>query len=173
VLYLSSIIHEVYSYQTIEEVEKFWKFVFEYGFKYIVIRDMIFEGYIAMDYANEVNWEFCNSVLEKVSRKGNMDKIKEFEKHFGSIFKYKNAIHFLLKYPYINSPNWKREVSENYLPLNIEALKNRMAIQGNGKYKINYEDSRTLTFLKDYWEKELQLTVDIKLHSKFILQLKK
>lgn len=39
-LNLSSIIHEVYSYSTKEEIDEFWSFVNYTGFKYIIIRDM-------------------------------------------------------------------------------------------------------------------------------------
>lgn len=39
-LNLSSIIHEVYSYSTKDEIEEFWHFVNFMGFKYIIIRDM-------------------------------------------------------------------------------------------------------------------------------------
>lgn len=39
-LNLSSVIHEVYSYSTKEEIDEFWNFVNYIGFKYIIIRDM-------------------------------------------------------------------------------------------------------------------------------------
>lgn len=41
ILNLSSVIHEVYSYMDPKQVELFWKSVFESGFQYIVVRDMI------------------------------------------------------------------------------------------------------------------------------------
>lgn len=40
-LNISCTIHEVYSYSTPEDVEIFWNRVFESGFKYITIRDMM------------------------------------------------------------------------------------------------------------------------------------
>lgn len=41
---LSSLIHEVYSYSTIQEIESFWNFVNKSGFEYIIIRDMCLDA---------------------------------------------------------------------------------------------------------------------------------
>ena len=39
-LNLSSVIHEVYSYSKLQEINRFWKRVYETGFRYISIRDL-------------------------------------------------------------------------------------------------------------------------------------
>ncbi len=46
-LNLSSVIHEVYSYCDEEEIEKFWDYVFNSGFEYIFIRDMLYDSNFA------------------------------------------------------------------------------------------------------------------------------
>ncbi len=48
VLNISSTLHEVYSYGTKESVEEFWDRVFNSGFKYIAIRDMMLSDSIKL-----------------------------------------------------------------------------------------------------------------------------
>ena len=174
VLYLSSVIHEVYSYLPQEEIDKFWEYVFKSGFKYIIVRDMMYEdiyksGRIGMKMIKEY-FEKASLVKRKIEENNESKYLEEFEKNFGSIFDIKNLIHFLLKYQYFKSQNWEREVNENYLPLEIKEFKEKCV---ENKYEILYEDCRTLPYLKHCWKRDFDLTIEEKIHCKFILKLEK
>lgn len=160
VLYLSSIIHEIYSYMSADEIDAFWNYVFTSGFKYIIIRDMIYnEGIQRESHINEIRkvYKWC--------QKNHCEKhLKEFERFHGEITEYKNLIHFLLKYKY--TEGWDREVRENYLPLSIQHLYELIPLE----YRIEYSENYTLPFFKHDWEKEMGLFIDEKIHSKFIIK---
>lgn len=161
VLYLSSIVHEVYSYRSAEEIDKFWEYVFKSGFKYIVIRDMI--------YDEEIQRESKINIVRKIYNWCSSNHfnryLKEFENLNGPITHYKNLVHFLLKYKY--TKNWEREVRENYLPLSIQRF--YQLIPNN--YRIDYHEHYTLPFFKNDWENNFDIYVDDKIYSKIILKL--
>lgn len=111
-LVLSSVIHELYSYKKPEEVKEFWDSVFSMGFGYIAIRDMMTDRTSAImpPYPDE---------LEKSKEDPKYD---EFVSVWGEVKSQKDLVHFLLKSQYENSPNWARELRENYLPITFEEL---------------------------------------------------
>lgn len=117
VLVLSSVIHEVYSYGSEQDVRQFWYRVFTGWFKYVVIRDMLPRRTIdrASNASDELKVRTRASSLPDESR-----RLAEFENIWGSIASNKNLLHYLLKYRYVT--NWDREVRENYLPLSLEDL---------------------------------------------------
>ena len=162
ILFLSSIIHEVYSYQSAESIDKFWNMVFENEFKYIVIRDMVYDE--QLERRSDVNK--VRKVMYYCKSKNISNKLKEFERAHGSIDNYKNLIHFLLKYLYTDTQNWPREVHENYFKLSIQKFYELIP----QNYRIQYEESCTLPFLKHKWEEDFGFFVNEKIHSKFILK---
>lgn len=159
-LNLSSVIHEVYSYSKMSDVKNFWdNQVFGGDFKYITIRDMIPSTEISK---SEIS-QFKDDV-KKVKQKFDRNYINSFEERWGSLnSNYRTLIHFLLKYRFTD--NWEREVSENYLPISIETLRKKMP---NG-YKIVYEDSFLLPFLKKEVKKDFNIDLIHPTHTKMII----
>lgn len=149
---LSSVIHEVYSY---DNPNKFWNIVFNSGFKYVAIRDMMYSDRFKNFTSNEINNIRINS---------NESQLKEFEDRWGGISdSYVNAIHWLLKYPYID--NWSRELNENYLPLSIEKLKQLIPLN----YNIKFEDFYILGHVQRKVKREMGVDITQPTHIKLIL----
>ena len=158
VVNLSSVIHEVYSYSTIEEVEKFWEFINHMDFGYIVIRDMCLDSSARRPSLKED--------LIKVRSRYPADRIREFESVHGSLCDNYNLIHFLLKYRY--AENWDREVRENYLPLSVEDIGAKVSRD----YELVYFDHYILPFLANVVRKDFDLVLKDYTHVKFIYRMK-
>lgn len=160
-LNLSSVIHEVYSYSSNEDVVKFWnQQVFGGKFKYITIRDMMPSVELTK---NEItNYK---DDARKVRQKANKNSLATFEEVWGSIYsEYKNFIHFLLKYKYTD--NWEREVNENYLPITLEELKSKIP---NG-YSIIYEKDFVLPYLRQEVKIDFGVELTNSTHVKMIIK---
>ncbi len=167
VMYLSSIIHEIYSYNKIDQVNEFWQNVFTKDRKFVIIRDM---GYSEM--INTVSRTICNyRTMERLHTwfqdNGYGGELLRFEEHFGDIKEMKNLIHLLLKYPYVNSPNWMREVHENYLPVSIEEIERIAHKEG---FVTDYKEQYTLPYLKWKWRTELGIDLHYNTHVKLIFR---
>ena len=157
-LILSSIIHEVYTYGSLEDINTFWDRVFHSGFKYIVIRDMMLSN--TSDRETDIN--------DMLSVKLNTDifQLFQFEDKWGKITNNKNLIHYLLKYRYIH--NWDRENQENYLPLTVEHFSRLIP----KNYKIVFYEHYTLPFLKERVAEDFNIVLKDNTHMKIILKLK-
>jgi len=162
IIFISSVIHEIYSYLSSENIDKFWGEIFDNNIKYIVIRDMIYDEQV--DRISDAN--MVRKVLRYCNEKGISNKLNEFEKTQGSISNYKNLIHFLLKYSYVDSENWQRELHENYLKLTIQKLYSLIPKE----YRIEYEELYTLPYYKDKWETDFGFFVNERIHAKLILK---
>jgi len=138
VLILSSVIHEVVSYCSEEEAKRIGKIIFRSGFKYICIRDMTYFGHLrqldAFEFDVPINTMPDIFWMKKAVREHQNQKIRkcldDFEKTWGYIEdgnRPKNAAHFLLKLLYAESPNWEREVKEDYLPYSEYELHQRIS----------------------------------------------
>lgn len=154
-LILSSVIHEVYSYSSQGEIENFWRIVFQSGFKYIIIRDMMYskEDVISLHDTKKIK---ANRVYR--------DKIESFEKINGPLSTSKQTLSFLLKYRY--SENWDREVKENYLPLDITEFEHKISKD----YDKIFFEHRTLPFLKKRIKEDFGVELKMKTHMKIILE---
>lgn len=157
VLNISSVIHEIYNYCTIEEIDAFWDYVFNSGFEYISIRDMCLSKN-ATRYSNRID---CAKVYRIRST-----QLTDFEKEFGLITDNKNLIHFLCKYRYIL--NWDREVQEDYFPLDYEDLMKLIP----ETYEIVYADHFTLPFLRRKVQADIGITINDPTHVKLLLKRK-
>lgn len=157
VLNLSSVIHEVYSYCTSDQVNQFWDFVWS-GFSYVCIRDMMIDNQTERTY-------FKDDISELLPDSYQM-QIEDFVDHWGSISSMKNLVHFLLKYRY--KENWDREINENYLPITVEELLAKIP----DNYEILYQEHYTLPFLKEKVFQDFSLTLDAPTHFKLILRKK-
>lgn len=153
-LILSSVIHEVYSYQSKEDIEKFWDFVTNTGFDYIAIRDMY-----PADYSM-----YLNSIE---NNKKYHDKLRQFEEVWGSIRNEYNYQHFLLKYYQIE--NWERELHENYLPLPYWKLIKKISIS-KYDYQTIYENRYILPFLQKRVRKDFGFSLYHPTHYQLLLE---
>lgn len=155
VVNLSSVIHEVYSYRNVEEIDDFWFIVFKIA-DVVVIRDMIFEQ--SMDRASNPN------DVKKIRSKSDRRYLQDFESIEGSIKNNKNLIHYLMKYRY--KDNWEREVRENYFPLSRERLD--MLIPDN--FMIRYETMFALPYTQRVVERDFGIEIKDNTHLKMILE---
>lgn len=164
ILNLSSVIHEVYSYGSKEDIEEFWKNVFGIGFDKIAIRDMCF----ATDREYPFQFESFQEFEEKFMRgivANNLEKLwKDYRKIYSGNISYQIITHFLMKYHYIE--NWDRESKENYFPLSVDELKRVIP----DCYDIVYENSYLLPYIKEYVKNEFDIELDCFTHIKIILK---
>jgi len=155
---LSSIIHEVYHYQEPHEVDEFWTRIFDSGFDFIVIRDMM-PGR-AIDRPSDMN-----DVARIYQRFHNTHQLQDFQNVWGSVENNRNLTHFLLKYKY-EHPNWDREVKENYMPLFREDL---MAMIPP-KYRVVYHEHYVLSYIRRTVRTDLGIELKDPTHLKIILE---
>ena len=156
---LSSVIHEIYSYGSMETVNNFWEDLFKLEVKYVSIRDLMASN------TSHRNSDI-NDVM-KIRNRCRRDIINDFEKIWGSLNNQYNLIHFLLKYQYINSPNWSREILENYLPIIVEELMSKIP---SDKYNISYYEHYVLPYTKNRIMKEEGIELKDNTHIKMILE---
>ena len=158
-LNLSSVLHEVYSYSSSDEIEAFWEQVFETNFKYIAIRDLCASE--SMNRPANVN------DVVKVLQKANKEHLREYESIWGSIRENKNLVHYLMKYRY--AENWDREVRENYFPLSLERLLSRIPTD---KYEIVYFNNYILPFTAGKVKEDFDIELHDNTHVKLLLRRK-
>ena len=168
VLLLSSVIHEVYSYAKDEnEINEFWDRVLNTGFRYVIVRDMMVDH--SVDKSS--NYNIYSALKEKKLYDNGMYQyapyVTKFERHWGSVERNKNAIHFLLKYPWLI--NWEREVNENYLPIYTTDLVEKMF----KRYDIEYFKHYKLPFIVDRIKKDWGFILKDNTHVKAIFKLRK
>lgn len=158
-LVLSSVIHEVYSYSNVKEIQTFWNFVLHTGFRYIVIRDFSINEAVQREMIGKT----------EILKIENADTYQDYCNKNGSIVTKRDLIHFLLKYRY--KENFEREVKENYLPLTTKALL-KIIDDGGYKYKVIYQKNYTLPFLKQKVKEDFILDLDDYTHINLILKLR-
>lgn len=157
-LNLSSVIHEIYSYCSTDEVKEFWDNVFLSGFDYVSIRDMCISENVYRLTNRTDYWKLIN-VADK-------NQIRDFEHNWGSLMRNNNFLHFLMKYKYIE--NWDREVKENYFPITLEELLKKIP----SDYKIAYIETYCLPYLKSIVEKDFGISIKDNTHVKLLLKRK-
>jgi hypothetical protein len=150
-LILSSVLHEIYNY---DDPAKFWCFVDENNFDYIVIRDMITSTSINKP-ADPNDVRLITKIYPKL--------VDSFTRFQGSLINNKNLIHFLLKKDF--KDNWEREVRENYLILSKEELYEKIPKQ----YKVEYEEHYILPYFKDKC-RDIGIEIRDNTHLKMILR---
>lgn len=160
-LYLSSVIHEVYSYSSQMGVSDFWRnMVFSNDFKYIIIRDMT-----PPEMTADIDVDSFKEDVEKVRSKASKKYLSLFESKWGNIEdSYLTFLHFLLKYKYTD--NWNRENNENYLPVTSEELLSKIP----NTYSIIYKDLFTLPYLKTQIKYDFGIDIKVPTHIKLILK---
>ena len=155
-LVLNSVIHEVYSYWSMDE---FWKQVGMLNPKCIAIRDMYAKGCGVYKAATQRELEAA------VTEAGLGTEWSEFKDIWGELEDGYTATHFLLKYFY--KENWAREVKENYLPFHYRDIHKMIRRAG---YDVTVERFYGLQYLKDKWTRDFCLDKRAALKA-FITQL--
>lgn len=159
VVVLSSIIHEVYHYSDVDKIDEFWNRIWETGFDYVVIRDMIPSSAIDRRPPRE-------AVRKVYSKFGGTKELEDFENAWGSIEgSYKQLVHFLLKYRY-TEPNWQREVKENYFPFYVEDLMREIP----NNYSILFDNHYVLPYIRKHIRQDFGIDLQDPTHYKLILE---
>ena len=153
-LNLSSVLHEVNSYCTNADECKFWDSVNNNGYKYIIIRDMVY---------NDTQTRLAtDEEIRKLRNFGDPKQISDFEDIWGSIKYKKNLIHFLLKYRY--KENWQREVKENYLGYSTDDIIKNI----NQRYKLIYRKDYVLPYLGKSVYDDFTIKINTPTHTNLI-----
>jgi SAM-dependent methyltransferase len=160
-LILSSVIHEIFHYCGRAEIDDFWDKVFNSGFEYIVIRDMV--------PSRTIDHPSCINDVKKIYRKFLGSKaLTDFERIWGSIENNRQLVHFLLKYKYLE-PNWEREVKENYIPVAREDLLAKIP----DEYDIIFHEHYVLPYLLQTVKDDTGIEIKDPTHLKLILKKRK
>ena len=176
VLILSSVLHEIYSYLSKSEIEKFWKkIVFSSDAEYIVIRDMCWSSDMDRKINDEYDkdslydYQISSHFIPNFLKNSGVTKkqIDEFEDIWGSITNVKNFLHLLLKYRYV--VNWDREVRENYFSVLDMELYNRVL---NSNYNVVYVERFQLPIIEKFTKLGFGTNIDDNTHIKIILKKK-
>lgn len=155
-LNLSSVIHEIYSYCSTDEVKEFWDNVFLSGFDYVSIRDMCISENVCRLTNRTDYWKLINAA--------DKNQIRDFEHNWGSLMRNNNFLHFLMKYKYIE--NWNREVKENYFPITLEELLKKIPYD----YEIVYINTYCLPYTRSVVEKDFGISIKDNTHVKLLLR---
>lgn len=157
-LNLSSVIHEVFHYGSKSDIDNFWKQIFDCGFHYIIIRDMVPSR--SIDRLSNIN------DVKKIYHKFLHTKaLTDFEGIWGSIEGNRQLIHFLLKYKYIE-PNWEREVRENYMPITREDLLAKIP----NEYDVLFHEHYVLPYILQTVKSDVGIEIKDPTHIKLILK---
>lgn len=156
-LNISSVVHEVYSYCTPQDIELFWHRVFDSGFRYVTIRDMM--------VSEKENVPASAEDIEAIRRNSAFARhLADYESVWGTIKSQRDLAHYLLKYSY--TQNWEREVREDYLGLSPEALERLIP----DAYRIAYREHYTLPFTAWQIKKDFGIELKTHTHLKIVLE---
>lgn len=161
-LILSSVVHEVFSYEDADGVEDFYQRIFDHGFDYIAVRDM---GLFDPDLAGKHT--LSSFIIDEIYKTADSWQVKEFEDIWGKLSLRNNAIHFLLKYKYLD--NWDREVKENYFSYSIDKF---IDAAYASKYKETYFEHFIVPFIRRQIFNDFGFVMDEPTHYKLILEKK-
>lgn len=153
---ISSTVHEVWSYGTEKDVREFRERVFDSGFKYIAVRDMMF--------SDSEDRPADEAQLRAVRESGYSEWLESFEQVWGRVTTQRQLVHFLLKYKYTN--NWEREVRENYFPVSVEEFRAMIP----DCCRIIFFEPFTLPYLSWQLRKDFGITLAEHTHLKIILE---
>ncbi len=149
---LNSVIHELYSYSNEDTLSK----IYSFHPKYIAIRDMMYNPIDKTRFYLPLNdYKKIISIFQE-------KYLYQFEK-FYDIWRHQSndvkIVHFLLKYIY-NNENWEREVKENYLPVNIDSIREIFCyntIFPDKNYQIEFQSFYKLPYLVNRWKNDFEL----------------
>jgi len=159
-LVLSSVIHEAHSYMSETEMKEMWSRVWgmdgHVRFDYVSIRDMMVSRTTTRP-ADPIQVARVRQVFDPV-------RLDEWEAQWGSIEENWSLTHLLLTYRY--TENWKRELKENYLPVNYETFLSSIPAQFFPVFKEHY----TLPFLRRRVKEHFGFDLSDRTHLKLVLE---
>lgn len=167
ILFLCSVLHEIYAYKSKQEIDEFWQYVFNTGFKKIIIRDMLYDNSQEADFVLQIP-KIAVAIMEWCKENNYYGELERFESIYGPLGTPRNITQFLLKYLYISHPNWEHEINEDYLRLSLRNLLKLIPT----KYEIVYRESYVLPYLQHRWKQDFGVTLHVKTHAKLILKCK-
>lgn len=153
---LSSVLHEVYSYCEGEEFNEFWRRLWNSGFDYVIIRDMVATNALYRDSEPED--------VMAVRQRINDHRLWQWENEWGPITRQNSLHHLLLTHRYI--ANWEREYKENYLAVQSETFQKRVP----STYVPMYVEHYTLPFIKEQVYRYFGIHMTDVTHMKMILK---
>lgn len=153
---LSSLIHEVYSYGSENDVKIFWNRIFNSGFDYVVIRDM--------GVSKTASRPSDPLSVARVRQLADPVLLQEWESYWGSISENWSLIHWFLTYKYTN--NWDREIRENYLPIPVEDIIRKAPKE----YVPTFYEHYTLPWLRNEVMNDFGIQLQERTHIKIIFQ---
>ena len=154
---LSSVIHEVYSYNS-SHIDEFWETIWDLKPEYVVIRDMCVSR-TASRPSDPIS-------VARIRQVFSSQAIVEWETRWGSLDENWSLTHFLLKYHYLE--NWERELDENYLPINLERL---LALIPKN-YFPDFVEHFMLPYIRSKVEKDFGIQLQERTHLKLIVKRK-
>lgn len=152
-IYLSSILHEIYSYGDFDEV---FEKVFNLGPDYIIIRDMYMTD---TEKKVGVTEEQINQTLNNV----NLRLVSDFTNRVGPIMSQEGFIHFLMKHRF--AYNWEHEIKENYLSITDERLDTWKAFGD-----VIFEEHEPLPYYVDVFQIRYDYELSTPTHIKLIIE---
>jgi len=167
VIFLSSVLHEVYSYKSLDEINEFWQKIFSLSPKYIIIRDMAYDEELFLLKEKNIYDKLQMNIFGKTYRylqdKNKIVQLKNHQEIFGK--GYKSLVHFLLKIMYVDSINFDNELKEDFFACSLQEIRKRTHSRFNEVYFENYN----LPYLTHFWKENLDIDLIEKTHSKLIL----
>jgi len=159
-LNISSTIHEIYSYCTLEEIDEFWNNVFGLGFRYISIRDMM----TAVKSDRPMSEEEAR-ILKEYNRNDPRKMHNDFRRCWPEM-RVRDMLHFMQKNRYVD--NWDRECQENYFPITVEYLLSLVP----ENYEIVYLNAYCLEYVKNRILEDFGYEVKDPTHIQLLLRRK-
>lgn len=163
---MSSLLHEIYSYCTIEQQDNFLKMVESIEPDYISIRDFYIEDSIKIKkpnnaIADKVESYFCKitPIQPKIKNIGN-NFLNSWEFLYGKVREHNaSLIHITLKLKSLKQSKeiMEREFFENYLSLTDSKLKAFTKL-GKNTYNTLYKERYSTNSFKNNLKKEIKLT---------------
>lgn len=158
-LNLSSVIHEVYSYCSEKEIDKFWYNVFNRQYRYIAIRDMMVSKSIHDNRERPTYWipsEYRDQFEDYCHKR----EVGVFEGQCNPLI----TLEFYLKYRFVE--NWERESREHYFPIYLEELLAKIPVG----YEIIYLDHYILPYAKAKVKEDIGVDIVDNTHCKILLR---
>jgi len=153
---LSSVIHEVYSYGSADDVQEFWGRVWNSGFAYVAMRELA--------VSKTASRPSDPIAVARIRQIEDPERLSQWEARWGSLSENWSLVHFLLTYRY--KDNWAREMRENYLPLSVEEI---LALAPRAYFPTHFEHY-TLPFLRRAVEQDFGFPLSERTHLKLIFE---
>ena len=148
IIYFCSVLHEITDEMEREELED--HILDKLTPKYMIIRDMCFS------FKNSIyttgKEKLISNISEYLSFINKKGELERFENIYGSIKTDRSFAQFLLKYSYIESPNWDRELNEDYF--NSGSLIHRTSFRSGSR--LTYIHDYNIPYLEQKWEDDFR-----------------